>query len=44
MEYLLEWYLVYRDEKDMSGLAPKGTKSEITCDKTGVNVFLDIRK
>ena len=44
MEHLLEWYLVYRDENDMSGLAPKGTKSQIACDETGVNVFLDIRK
>ncbi len=44
MEHLLEWYLVYRDEKGMADLAPANTQTEVSLDKTGVNVFLDIRK
>lgn len=44
MEYLLDWYLIYRDEKQMSSLVPKGADSEVYVDKTGVNVFMAIRK
>lgn len=44
MEYLLDWYLIYRDEKQMASLVPKGVDSEIYVDKTGVNVFMSIRK
>lgn len=44
MEHLLEWYLIYRDEKHLASLAPKGTDAEVFADETGVNVFLTIRK
>ncbi len=44
MEHLLEWYLVYRNERGMEELAPDGTNYEIETDLTGINVFLDIRK
>ncbi len=44
MEHLLEWYLIYRDEAQLLALAPKGTDGEVFADKTGVNVFLTIRK
>lgn len=44
MEHLLEWNLIYRDERDMQDLAPKQTQYKISKDDTSVNVFLDIRK
>jgi extracellular factor (EF) 3-hydroxypalmitic acid methyl ester biosynthesis protein len=44
MEHLLEWYLIYRDERQMESLAPRGTDPEVFADDTGVNVFLTIRK
>ncbi len=43
MEHLLDWYLVYRNEKDMKDMVPHGANYELECDDTGVNVFLDIR-
>jgi extracellular factor (EF) 3-hydroxypalmitic acid methyl ester biosynthesis protein len=44
MEHLLEWYLIYRDEKQMASLAPKGTSPQVYADDTGVNVFMHIRR
>ncbi len=44
MEHLLEWHLIYRDDKDMLALAPEDTQTQLIQDDTGVNVFLDIRK
>ncbi|MDD5199802.1 MAG: class I SAM-dependent methyltransferase [Terrimicrobiaceae bacterium] len=44
MEHLLEWYLIYRDEKHLESLAPKGSSPEVFADETGVNVFLTSRK
>lgn len=44
MEYLFDWYLIYRDEKQMAALVPKGAEAEVFADKTGVNVFMTIRK
>lgn len=44
MEHLLEWYLIYRDEKQMATLAPAGTSAEVFADETGVNVFMTIRR
>ena len=41
MEHLLEWHLIYRDERDMRALAPDRTRIEqIWTDATGVNVFM----
>lgn len=44
MEHLLEWYLIYRDEKQMGTLAPKDSDPTVFADDTGVNVFLTMRK
>jgi len=44
MEYLLEWYLVYRNEKTMEALAPDGMDSKVYCDDTGLNIFLEFWK
>jgi extracellular factor (EF) 3-hydroxypalmitic acid methyl ester biosynthesis protein len=40
MEHFLEWYLIYRDEKDVERLLPSGLIDVATwTDSTGVNVF-----
>jgi extracellular factor (EF) 3-hydroxypalmitic acid methyl ester biosynthesis protein len=44
MEYLAEWHLVYRNEKDMQDLIPADWEQNVYCDKTGVNVFLEYKK
>lgn len=44
MEHILEWYLIHRDEREMAALAPKQSRYELETDKTGVNVFLRVRK
>jgi extracellular factor (EF) 3-hydroxypalmitic acid methyl ester biosynthesis protein len=44
MEHILEWYLVYRDEKAMSALVPEVDEQRTFVDKTGINVFLEIRR
>ncbi len=44
MEHVLEWYLVYRDERGMAGLAPPGTDAVVVPDLTGINLFLDLRR
>jgi extracellular factor (EF) 3-hydroxypalmitic acid methyl ester biosynthesis protein len=45
MEYVMEWNLIYRDEKEMLDLVPEGIKARETkvgADPTGVNLFLEI--
>jgi len=45
MEYVMEWNLIYRDEKDMMDLVPEGLKpkdARVGADATGVNLFLEI--
>ena len=44
MELLLEWYLVYRDEKNMANLAPSLGERKMYTDQTGVNLCLEITK
>ena len=47
MEYVLEWNLIYRSRDEMMALVPKTTvplQSDLNHDKTGVNLFLEIRK
>ena len=44
MEHVLEWHLIYRDEKGMESIAPNFTDKRVYIDKTGINVFLEIRK
>jgi extracellular factor (EF) 3-hydroxypalmitic acid methyl ester biosynthesis protein len=43
MEHLLEWHLIYRDERDMQRLVPRScTALKTYTDTTGVNVFLEM--
>jgi extracellular factor (EF) 3-hydroxypalmitic acid methyl ester biosynthesis protein len=45
MEYVMEWNLIYRDEKEMLDLVPEGVKArepKVGADATGVNLFLEI--
>ena len=44
MEYIAEWHLVYRNEKDMTDLIPNDWEQKVYCDDTGVNVFLEFKK
>ena len=44
LEHLLEWNLIYRDQKDMMRLAPVPEAAQVVTEPTGVNVFLEIRK
>jgi extracellular factor (EF) 3-hydroxypalmitic acid methyl ester biosynthesis protein len=47
MEYVLEWNLIYRGDKEMMALIPKTTvphTTDLKRDVTGVNLFLEIMK
>jgi extracellular factor (EF) 3-hydroxypalmitic acid methyl ester biosynthesis protein len=44
MEYVLEWNVVHRDERQMAGLIEIGEDKKSFVDETGVNVFLSVRK
>ncbi|EAR21161.1 class I SAM-dependent methyltransferase [Nitrococcus mobilis] len=44
MEYLLEWYLIYRDERQMLKISEDLGRREVFVDETGINVFLKIFK
>ncbi len=44
MEHLLEWHLIYRDENDFRSLVPPEWNPELSCDVTGVNVYMTINK
>lgn len=44
MEYLLEWNVFHRTEKEFDILATPEGEREIIADRTGVNIFLNIRK
>jgi len=47
MQYILEWHLVYRDEKQLMSLRPEKSLLEnvnIKYDSTGVNLFLEVRR
>ena len=44
MEFVLEWYLEYRDEAKMLAFAENLGEAQTARDQTGVNVFLDIRR
>lgn len=44
MEYLVEWYLVYRDEKQMADLVPEISEKKVYCDDTGLNIFMEFWK
>ncbi len=42
MEFIMDWYLIYRDEVEMKKLAPELGEQEILTDDTGVNITLKI--
>ena len=42
MEHLMEWYLMYRDERTLGLMVPSGMKKAIQLDNTGINMMLDI--
>lgn len=44
MDFLMEWYLKYRDEEELLALAGSGTDAEVYAEQTGLNIFLEIRK
>jgi extracellular factor (EF) 3-hydroxypalmitic acid methyl ester biosynthesis protein len=47
MEYLLDWYLIYRDKAHFAGVAPGKTdpdKISVIAEGTGANLFLEVRK
>jgi len=47
MEYISDWFLNYRNKADFEKVVPKEVLPEqfsIKADKTGVNIFLEIRK
>jgi len=47
MEYILDWYLIYRDREALARLTPDGVATEnvsIVAEDTGVNVFIEVRK
>jgi extracellular factor (EF) 3-hydroxypalmitic acid methyl ester biosynthesis protein len=47
MEYVLEWHLIYRDDKQMQWLCPDEAdpgQVQIQSDPTGANSFLEVRK
>jgi extracellular factor (EF) 3-hydroxypalmitic acid methyl ester biosynthesis protein len=44
MEHLLEWYLIYRDDKSFAALVPPEWKPQVSADSTGVNVYLVVDK
>jgi extracellular factor (EF) 3-hydroxypalmitic acid methyl ester biosynthesis protein len=44
MEHLLEWHLIYRDEKSLEAVLPKRREAtQIFTDETGVNIFAEFR-
>ncbi len=44
MEYVLEWHLIYRNEKQMLDLFNRSEDKKVYTDDTGFNVFLEIEK
>ena len=47
LEFVLDWHLIYRDEKRCAGFFPDRAGPECRSlgrDLTGVNVFLEVRK
>lgn len=47
MEYILDWYLVYRDGRQVTALAPEAAAPDQLAslsEEAGVNVFLEVRK
>ena len=46
MEYVVEWFLVYRDKEQLLNLVPENTLPAQHCvkaDQSGANIFLEVR-
>jgi extracellular factor (EF) 3-hydroxypalmitic acid methyl ester biosynthesis protein len=43
VEYLMEWYLIYRDGDHMLRLTPDTGSQTVDIDNTGIDIFLDVR-
>lgn len=44
MAYVLEWFLIYRNEQDMLAWATNSETRRVYADETGINLFLEIEK
>lgn len=44
MEHIADWYLVYRNEKQLQQLAVNYGTSRVYAEETGFNIFLEIKK
>ena len=47
LEFVLDWHLIYRDEKRCAGLFPDRARPEwchVAKDPTEVNIFVELRK
>jgi extracellular factor (EF) 3-hydroxypalmitic acid methyl ester biosynthesis protein len=47
MEFILEWHLIYRNRRQIETLLPDAAPpgaGQVSADKTGVNVFIEVRK
>ena len=47
MEYILDWYLIYRDKKRFATLAPDLAAPDdikVIAENTGTNLFLEVKK
>ena len=47
MEYILDWYLIYRNARQFVQVLPDGLPEDSTgvfADATGANLFLEVRK
>lgn len=47
MEYLLEWHLIYRDQRLLRSLHPSRAREDLITtksDATGVNIYLEVRR
>ena len=44
LNHVLEWHLIYRDEKNMNFLAPDIGAQKLFADDTGINLFLEVKK
>jgi extracellular factor (EF) 3-hydroxypalmitic acid methyl ester biosynthesis protein len=47
MEHLMEWFLIYRDSRELAALAPQQASPDdcvIRAEPSGANIFLEVRK
>ena len=47
IEHFLEWFLIYRDGRQLETLAPEQAPREnvrIAAEPTGTNIFMEVRK